>query len=186
MNGGSYRFKVGKEHIFRQQAMKKRSDVFKKLMNDGIMIKNDETYNKLLKPNYAYLIYNLGGESGEIIAHSWVNKREHAGILQDYFIPMKKEPHFRHLKVGSCRNVNYSQGTMAVWERDVDTEAKLLEEMYERYHTNPYVIGKIQLYTHYEPCLSCDYEIIQFMQYFENIEMEIYFYKTYTTVTEVS
>lgn len=61
--------------------------------------------------------------------------------------------------------------------REYDTEYKLLEKIAT--HLKPEAQGKIVLYTYYEPCLSCDYVIIQFINRFKKIKMDVYFEKEY-------
>lgn len=61
--------------------------------------------------------------------------------------------------------------------RVIDTEYKLLEKLASTIQTNE--VGHINLFTYYEPCLSCDYVIIQFQKCYPRISMSIYFEEEY-------
>ncbi|MBL0385123.1 hypothetical protein JJB07_00565 [Tumebacillus sp. ITR2] len=76
---------------------------------------------------------------------------------------------FTPLKVTKNRNIN-AGGVV----RDEDTEFKLLSWFAINY-TDFTIKGKIHLYTHREPCLSCEYVIISFMSKYPNISIDLYY-----------
>lgn len=62
-------------------------------------------------------------------------------------------------------------------KRHVDTEYKLLENLAT--NLSPQDIGHINLYTYFEPCLSCDYVFIQFNKMFPNISIDVFYEEEY-------
>lgn len=83
-----------------------------------------------------------------------------------------EEPSFKHFHTNRNREIN--NGT----PRGNDTEYKLLERVSEDI-TDDVEEGLIKMYTYYEPCLSCDYVIIQFTKRYPNIDIEIYYEEEY-------
>ncbi|MGN2618512.1 deaminase domain-containing protein [Bacillus stercoris] len=107
-------------------------------------------------------------------ANSGVNYK-HAFIssLNNYVLkPEKGAQIFKPFNTNRRREIN--NGT----PRQYDTEFKLLEYVATKIH--PDTIGQIMLYTYYEPCLSCDHVIIEFVRRFPNIKIDIFFEEEYT------
>jgi hypothetical protein len=168
-----------------------RDDAFYKLevILNAAVLAGDITVSrkeKLMKRyNFAYLEYDVTTDqglhsNGSLLAHSQVSTRhEPSDILINYdLIPLKPnqyDRHFFHLQVGPDRNID----TEPSHPRQGDAEAKLLEEFACMFDDK--TVGTVLLYTRLEPCLSCDYEIIQFVELFDKIELVIYYDEEYNS-----
>ncbi len=64
--------------------------------------------------------------------------------------------------------------TPASWDRYVDTEARILEQIADNLGSNTQTVGTINLYTILEPCESCRYVIKQFIEKYKNITINIF------------
>ena len=67
------------------------------------------------------------------------------------------------------------------FQRDVDTEAKILEEVAYRLGNNSSATGNIVLYTERSPCFSCQRVILQFQQRYPNIKVNVFYSKPYSS-----
>ncbi|PFP09385.1 hypothetical protein COJ90_21005 [Priestia megaterium] len=79
--------------------------------------------------------------------------------------------YYSYIPVDTFRNITNDK------PRCNDSEAKILEEIRERLINKvyePYESLSISLYTALEPCLSCDYAIIQFLKEFPDINLTMY------------
>ncbi|WP_445344068.1 deaminase domain-containing protein [Clostridium septicum] len=59
------------------------------------------------------------------------------------------------------------------WNRNVDTEFKIIEDTSGKLGDNVNAKGNITLYTDLYPCPSCQYVIEQFMKKYSNIKVDI-------------
>ncbi|MGD9873320.1 MAG: deaminase domain-containing protein [Kiritimatiellia bacterium] len=59
------------------------------------------------------------------------------------------------------------------WNRRVDTEFKILEDITARLRGATNAAGRIRLYTDLYPCASCLHVMDQFLQKFPNIQLEV-------------
>ncbi len=109
----------------------------------------------------------------EFFAHSSVqNSSDISSVVKDRIgkISYKAEnPIFKTKKVNS---ENVIDG-IGAWDRSVDTESKILEDIAKQLKDHTDVTGKIKLYTDYKPCPSCQSVIEQFRKKHRNIEVEV-------------
>lgn len=64
-----------------------------------------------------------------------------------------------------------SDGRKAI--RDYDSEYKILTDIALKLGNNVNTTGHIKLFTELEPCLSCQDIVLQFLQKYKNITIEI-------------
>lgn len=119
-----------------------------------------------------YIISGGQGQFGVIYAHSAVSDANNPFALSQHrFKPQEKHQNFTWIHTNRKREINTGN------PRDEDTEFKLLNWLSNK--INPTDRGEIHLYTYYEPCLSCDYVIIQFTRRYPKIKLFIYFSEEY-------
>lgn len=109
------------------------------------------------------------GDEVLLSAHSSVNKNMN-NPYEKFFVtntPNKVDV----LYVSANRDINR---TGYGYSRENDTEAKLLFELSKNY-LKAHSTGTIYLYTYREPCLSCDYYIINFMKSYPKIDLKIFY-----------
>ncbi len=83
------------------------------------------------------------------------------------------EPEFKTLKVNKQNIVD----GMDAWDRIVDTESKILEDINTQLKLIDNPTGQIKLYTDLKPCPSCMGVIEQFKKKYPNIEIEVIYTK---------
>ena len=71
-----------------------------------------------------------------------------------------------------CVNQNDIVDGPNCWQRTVDTEYKILEDMVSRL-PDPTVKGRVKLYTDLPPCASCWNVMKQFMAEFTNVHVQV-------------
>ncbi|HFJ9515278.1 hypothetical protein I6G54_10825 [Bacillus tropicus] len=98
-------------------------------------------------------------------------KNPFAYLRKYALMPLEKDQNFNWIHTNRKREIH--TGT----PRNVDTEFKLLEKLAKYVDSGD--VGTIDLYTYYEPCLSCDYVIIQFTKKYPNIKVNVYFSEEY-------
>jgi hypothetical protein len=77
-------------------------------------------------------------------------------------------PDFKSLNVNPQNTIN-GEGA---WDRIVDTEFKILDEISKKLNGRN-ASGTIKLFTELPPCPSCDDVILQFLQKYPNIKIEV-------------
>lgn len=171
---------IGQELKDKLEKFKKRAEIraFTKT------IKNSDFYNNIAlfrNGNDAMLRYIPNGnirKKVELFANSHVNDKQspfaHPYPRWRYVLIPQHQSNFEVIQTNARRE--YGQG----FHRSNDTEYKLLEELSR--HLNPQDQGQIYLYTTLEPCLSCDYVIIQFSKKYPYIKMRIYYQKSYNVM----
>jgi len=149
---------------------------------------NPSTYRNYLNEfpgfeggNDAVLIYQANGNPKLRIircANSFVNDStsSFANIRVRYtgkyvLIPDSYSQQFNYICTNKHRDIGIGHN------RNNDTEYKLLEYITSR--ITPQQVGHIDLFTYYEPCLSCDYVIIQFTKKYPLITIDVYFEEEY-------
>lgn len=105
----------------------------------------------------------------KLAAHSSVNRGKN-NPYQEYFITNAPDPKDT-LYVNANRDIN-NKGNGHT--RENDTEAKLLFELSQN-HLKSTAKGTIYLYTYRQPCLSCDYYIINFMNKHSEVDLFIFY-----------
>ena len=150
---------------------------------DGKFLENANKKRKLIPSrfrkdfNFAYANVEISGlEKTEFFSHSKIqtldkkNKIEEdvAKRLQDISLKPQVEE-FKTLNVDGDGIID-AEGA---WNRNVDTEFKILEEINIRLNGNADAVGKITLYTDLYPCLSCQYVITQFKEKYPKVDISI-------------
>ncbi|MCC2458308.1 deaminase domain-containing protein [Bacillus cereus] len=174
--------KRSQNKLNRSSRIKKTANEYIKLLL-GTAIQNNvisksEFKRILLQHNMAYAEYDVDivsnpdiyEESGRFISHSKVSTRHKPEnpLIEYGFLALKTEGRvLKHIDVGKAKNIECNGSH----PRQGDSEAKILEKLAEIFVQNS--VGIVHLYTQYEPCLSCDYEIIQFLGMFPQIELII-------------
>ena len=57
------------------------------------------------------------------------------------------------------------------YDRNVDTEFKIFEEINANLRGDPNTVGKITLYTDFSPCAGCQYVMKQFKEKYPKIDI---------------
>jgi hypothetical protein len=131
--------------------------------------------------NDAILIHQVNGNPNTEIrkcANSFVNdsSSSFANIRVNFtgtytLIPREPSQQFNYICTNKHREIGVGH------YRNNDTEYKLLEYISTRISLHQ--VGHIYLFTYYEPCLSCDYVIIQFAKKYPLIKIDVYFEEEY-------
>ncbi|AZN40384.1 deaminase domain-containing protein [Paenibacillus albus] len=108
----------------------------------------------------------------KLVAHSSVHKNN---PYFSYFTSGTPDPN-DVLFVSANKDINdEGNGHSREW----DAEAKLFYELQENRKDLLNDPVTIELYTHKQPCLSCDYYIIQFLKNYPLVTLNIYFERPY-------
>ncbi|MCG3795995.1 hypothetical protein CON78_26080 [Bacillus toyonensis] len=177
MSSKRFQNKLDEESSIKDVATKYLKSILATAIENDVIVSENKLREILEEHNMAYAEYNVDrvsnscNNSGCLIAHSKVSTRHNPiNPLTEYgFVALKpkEERVFKHIDVGKARNIKCEPSH----PRQGDSEAKILERLAEIFVLNSR--GVVHLYTQYEPCLSCDYEIIQFLEMFPNIELVI-------------
>ncbi len=173
------------------QVLRRISKQYKKRINLTARRKekNDQDYSFEYRMSYprfeggndAVLEYVRPGRTTKVerflyYANSAVNDRYSPfamlGGRRGQYTLIPAEPKFSHFRTTRKREVN--MGTL----RENDTEYKLLERVTQDILSQD-ERGLIRMYTYYEPCLSCDYVMIQFINMYPNIKIDVYYEEDY-------
>ena len=129
--------------------------------------------------NFAWAVAKIDGlEKVEYYAHSGIQNLEKlssaaAGKIQEISPkPAKEQAKFKTL----CVNQNGAVDGADCWDRNVDTEYKILEDMAARLPDSS-VAGRIRLYTELYPCPSCWNVMKQFLAMYANVQMQVLYRK---------
>jgi RHS repeat-associated protein len=150
------------------QSSFERSKLFRQALNLG-------EFNPRTSPNFAFADIRIGTKgkdfSGTLISLSGTTRvRTASGSL---FEPIP----------GLVGNVSGKVNFMPRVDkflRDKDSEIKILESVANQYIDNPYVKGKIYLFSERSPCGSCREVIREFQKIFPNIEVQLEWHHTLT------
>lgn len=88
------------------------------------------------------------------------------------FVLKPTSPQFEVFNTTRKRDINDGS------PRNHDTEFKLLEFLGSI--IKPSDEGIVNLYTKYQPCLSCDYVMVQFVKKYKNVKLNVYFAEEYS------
>ena len=129
--------------------------------------------------NFAWAVAKIDGlEKVEYYAHSGIQDLEKLSSAAAEKIreisprPAKDQAKFKTL----CVNQNGAVDGADCWNRNVDTEYKILEDMAARL-PDPAVAGRIRLYTELYPCPSCWNVMKQFLAMYTNVQMQVLYRK---------
>ena len=140
---------------------------------DAVRAKLPAEFRK--RNNFAWAVAKIDGlEKVEYFAHSGIQDLTNlssvaARKIQDISIkPAAETARFTTL----CVNQNGAVGGANCWQRDVDTEYKILEDMAARL-PDAAVAGRIRLFTELYPCPSCWNVMLQFLAAYSNVQMQV-------------
>jgi hypothetical protein len=168
------RYQVNTSHSIVERAERVRFSCITEISNNfkAQVMQKPSLIDVLYKPNYAYANYYLNGNSGEAIAHSKVTKSTDDDFRAHWFIPRQQKLIYSTCEVGPFRN-NVEQCNLNIWNRDVDSESKILEYFSTTFGNG--MSGNINLYTRKIPCLSCDSVIYRFLHDNPDVNLDVYF-----------
>ncbi len=125
--------------------------------------------------NFAWAEAEIAGlDKAEYFAHSGIqdlsglSTEAAAAIAGISLKPAPGAARFRTL----CVNQNDVPEGADCWQRDVDTEFKILEDVAARL-PDPAAAGRICLFTELYPCISCWNVMKQFLAAYPNVELEV-------------
>ena len=125
--------------------------------------------------NFAWAVAKIDGlEKVEYFAHSGIQNLTNlsstaAQRIQEISLkPAEETAKFTTL----CVNQNGAVYGADCWQRDVDTEYKILEDMAARLPDTA-VSGRVRLFTELYPCPSCWNVMRQFLAVYSNVQMQV-------------
>ncbi|TYQ16558.1 UNVERIFIED_CONTAM: aspartate kinase [Acetivibrio alkalicellulosi] len=118
--------------------------------------------------NFGIAEVQIPGIKNELYAHSGIDVLEDARSAANNVSDITLKPTNPTFKATS---VPTSDGTMLF--RDMDTEYKILNNIAETLGDNTSVSGKIRLFTERPCCDSCSNVILEFLQKYKNITIEV-------------
>lgn len=140
---------------------------------ETIRAKLPEEFRK--RNNFAWAVAKIDGvDKAEYFAHSGIQdldklSSDAAREIRD--ISPKPEPGKAKFKTLCVNQVGAVEGADC-WERNVDTEFKILEDMAARIK-DPAASGRVRLYTELYPCPSCWNVMKQFLAVYTNVQMQV-------------
>jgi len=160
---------------------------------------SDKEYISSLKydANMAYIEFNgeVNGESinFEGFAHSKISKKDWLGLRDpDFHKQLLKtfytELHVNYYKDGYVNSLNDTltyNNSMARkmfsnhWLRSTDAESRLIENLIVKCNNETIGSGHINIYTLFEPCLSCSGKIKEFLKNNLNVDINVYYDRKY-------
>ena len=129
--------------------------------------------------NFAWAVAKIDGlDKVEYFAHSGIQDLEGLSaaarkkIAEISLKPDSARTRFKTL----CVDQNNQVGTENGWQRNVDTEYKILEDMAARLPDTS-AAGRVRLYTELAPCASCWGVMQQFLAVYTNVQMQVLYRK---------
>ena len=125
--------------------------------------------------NFAWAVAKVDGlEKVEYFAHSGIQDLTNLSSVAARKIPeISLKPAKETAKFTTlCVNQNGAVEGANCWQRDVDTEFKILEDMASRLPDTA-VSGRIRLFTELYPCPSCWNVMLQFLAAYPNVQMQV-------------
>lgn len=166
---------VGREPELRLLAPKKDAAALKRL--EFIRAKLPAEYRK--RNNFAWAVAKIDGlDKVEYFAHSGIQDLEGlsaAARNKIAEISLKPDPARARFKT-LCVDQNNQVGTENGWQRNVDTEYKILEDLAARLPDTS-AAGRVRLYTELAPCASCWGVMQQFLAVYTNVQMQVLYRK---------
>jgi hypothetical protein len=129
--------------------------------------------------NFAWAVAKIDGlEKLEYFAHSGIQNLDNLSSKEAKKIKaVSLKPEEGHGKFKTlCVNQNGAVEGYDCWNRDVDTEYKILEDIAARLK-DPSVSGRLRLYTELYPCASCWNVMKQFLGLYTNVQMQVLYRK---------
>ncbi|MGD9782321.1 MAG: deaminase domain-containing protein [Kiritimatiellia bacterium] len=125
--------------------------------------------------NFAWAVAKIDGlEKVEYFAHSGIQNLTNLSTAAAQKIPdISIKPDGETAKFTTlCVNQNGAVGGANCWQRDVDTEYKILEDIASRLPDTA-VSGRVRLFTELYPCPSCWNVMLQFLAAYPNVQMQV-------------
>lgn len=128
--------------------------------------------------NFAWAVAKIDGVGKvEYFAHSGIQDLDEfsaktAKAIRDISPKPGKKAQFKTL----CVNQHGAVEGADCWERDVDTEFKILEDLAARIQ-DPAAAGRVRLYTELYPCPSCWNVMKQFLAAYPNVQLQVLYRK---------
>ena len=148
----------------------------------------EQSHQAAIVGNYGCAITTIAGLEGPYVAFSSLNSATHIAIFEGVVFPENtvicfkgESEEARNFKVLSVDRRNRVGTGMGYFPRYHDSEAKIMERIYDDLRNNDFpqdTQGTIHLYTYYYPCESCEYVAEQFQDSktgFPNITVCIYY-----------
>lgn len=104
---------------------------------------------------------------------STFNHKISKNIYDNLIIINKESCEFNHINVDEFRSIGLGHS------RHNDSEAKILEHIHDFVKEKKIEEFSVHLFSQLEPCLSCDYVIINFLEEFPKSKMYLYYEKEY-------
>lgn len=118
--------------------------------------------------NLAIATVDIPGLKSEFYAHNLINVLSDARSAQNAVADISVKPTKDIFQ--ACYAVT-SDGRTAI--RNKDSEFKILSDIASKLGNSVNATGNIKLFTELEPCLSCQDVVIQFLQKYKNITIEV-------------
>lgn len=132
---------------------------------------SEERWDDMETGNYGVALYQVNNMEGILFAHSQVSIVTDSLAQSKEFVPIKEEKKFETLSVNRKQEINGENS----FDREVDTESKLLEEIAFRIEHEKKPEGTVMLYTDRYPCISCEFVIKEFKEMFSEINICVYY-----------
>ena len=150
-----------------------------KINDSKILSRIDEIRNKLpsklkKKFNFAYAQTDIDVlDKNEFFSHSKIQSLDDiSDEVATRLNGISFKPENQQFKTLNVNKDNVVDGINS-WNRNVDTEFKIIEDISGKLGDNVNAKGNITLYTDLYPCPSCQYVIEQFMKKYPNIIVDI-------------
>lgn len=132
--------------------------------------------------NFAHANANIEGLSkNEYFSHSKIQSlKDISNKMYENIKDISVKPDIQEFATLSVDR-NDVVGTETAWNRNSDTESKIMEEINIRLEKNINAKGTINLFTEMYPCASCKYVIDQFREKYKNIEVNVIYKTIYKT-----
>lgn len=150
-----------------------------KINDSKILSRIDEIRNKLpsklkKKFNFAYAQADIDVlDKNEFFSHSKIQSLDDiSDEVAARLDGISLKPENQQFETLNINKDNVVDGINS-WNRNVDTEFKIIEDINGKLGNNVNAKGNITLYTDLYPCPSCQYVVEQFMEKYPNIKVDI-------------
>ena len=125
--------------------------------------------------NFAWAVAKIDGlDKVEFFAHSGIQDLEGLSTAARKSVAdISLKPDSRRAKFKTlCVDQNDKVGTKNGWQRDVDTEYKIIEDLAARLPETS-AAGRMRLFTELAPCASCWGVMKQFLATYTNVQLQV-------------
>ena len=162
---------AGREPELRLIEPKKDAAALKRL--EFIRAKLPAEYRK--RNNFAWAVAKIDGlDKTEYFAHSGIQDLDSlSSAARKRLAGISLKPDPKHAKFKTlCVDQNDKVGTENGWQRDVDTEYKIIEDLAARLPDTS-APGRMRLFTELAPCASCWGVMKQFLAVYTNVQLQV-------------